>query len=130
MTTGSLMLSCRLGRAGTVLLLAITVGCGMVGCHASTLADAKRQVPIGARREDAIASLDRTSWYHQACPNRVTVDDLFFYGSHHYDKADVVIVRSEPIGNTYLVYQISSFDEANAWHSAYRDCVDEARFEH
>lgn len=100
----------------------------LVGCRPTPLEDARSQVPIGTPRDDAIAILSRTAWYHQPCPNRVTIDDLFFYGSHEYDKAEVVIVGSEPKEGVYVVYQIGSF-ESYAWQAAYQDCIQREKFE-
>lgn len=115
----------RIGLAlvlGGLLLL-------MASCYSSPLEEARQQVPSGTLRDAAINILSERAWYHQACPNRVTVDDLFFFGSHKYDKAEVVIVNSEPVNGVFVVYQVGSFDEANAWHAAYRDCLQRERFE-
>jgi len=113
-------------KQGVVILVALVFL--LVACRPNPLEEARRQVPIGTLREDAIAILSKTSWYHQPCPNRVTTDDLFFYGSQKYDKADVVIVVSEPKDGVFVVYQISSF-ESYAWHAAYQDCLQRDRFE-
>lgn len=100
----------------------------LTACHIHPLEKAKQQVAIGTLREDAIQILNKEAWYHQPCTNVTTVDDLFFYGSHKYDKAEVVIMRSTLNAGTYKVTELGSF-EANAWHSAYADCVDRRRFE-
>lgn len=99
-----------------------------IACRPSPLEEARKQVPIGTRRDDAIRILSETAWYHQPCPNRVTIDDLFFFGSHRYDKAEVVIVGSEPIDGVFVVYDIGSF-EPYAWHATYQDCLQRDRFE-
>lgn len=54
-------------------------------------------------------------------------EDLFFYGSHDYDKATIVIVHSEKQKEGYQVSQIASF-EPYAWHTAYGDCIDRHQF--
>ncbi len=110
-------------RLAALLLIILTTG-----CYVSPLSRAREQVPIETTRSDAIRILNDQAWYHQECPNRITIDDLFFFGSRSYDDAQVVIVGSEPIDGEYIVYIISSF-EANAWHAAYQDCLQRDRFE-
>jgi hypothetical protein len=100
----------------------------VAACRPSPLEEARKQVPVGTPREDAIKILSEKAWYHQECPNRVTIDDLFFYGSHRYDQAEVVIVRSEPVNGVFVVYDLGSF-EPYAWHAAYQDCLQRDRFE-
>ncbi len=100
----------------------------IAACGPSPLEEARELVPIGTPRDDAIRILSETSWYHQPCPNVITIDDLFFFGSRKYDRADVVIVRSEPVEGIFIVYDISSF-EPYAWHAAYRDCLQRNMFE-
>lgn len=118
----------RLPEAGLVLmpLAAILL---LAACQPHPLKRARELVPIGSTREEAIAILSQEAWYHQPCPNRITIDDLFFYASRRLDKAQVVIVQSEPIEGVYRVYDISTFDEPNAWRAAYRDCLQMDRFE-
>ena len=106
------------------LLLVLVVA----GCRPSPLEEARKQVPIGTPREDAVRILSEKAWYHQECPNRITIDDLFFYGSHKYDEAQVVIVASEPVDGVFVVYDIGSF-ESYAWHAAYQDCLQLDKFE-
>jgi len=115
---------------GRVCLAALALLCSLsASCGSSALQVAQEHVPIGTKRSDAIRILDGETWYHQLCPNVITVDDLFFYGSRGYDKAQVVIVSSEPLDGVYYVYAISSF-ENYAWHTAYADCIDVTRFDH
>jgi hypothetical protein len=85
-------------------------------------------VPVGTSRGDAIAILSQKAWYHQACPDQGGFTDLFFFGSHQYDKADIVIVDSMPRGEGHEVVMISTF-ESYAWHTAYKDCFDRDMFE-
>ncbi len=99
----------------------------LVGCNTSLLEKAKRMIPIGASRDEAIRALSGEAWYHQSCTAKDTIDDLFFYGSHGYDEADIVIVVSTTQDGSYRVVQIGSF-EPNSWHAAYRDCVDQEKF--
>ncbi len=100
----------------------------VVACKATYLDQARDVVSIGDTREAAIEALSVNAWYYQPCENRVTIHDLFFFGSHDYDEAEIVIVASEPDQGTYRVYDISSF-ESYAWHTAYADCIDRTRFE-
>lgn len=97
-------------------------------CYVSPLEEARKQVPIGTPREDAIKILSEKAWYHQPCPNKVTIVDLFFYGSRKYDEAEVVIVHSETVDGVFVVDDISSF-ESYAWHTAYQDCFQRDKFE-
>ncbi len=113
----------KLGRCATLTLLVL-----LAACHASPLEEARKKVPIGTPREEAIRILNEEAWYHQPCPNQVTIDDLFFFGSHKYDEAEVVIVGSEPIDGVFVVYDVSSF-ESYAWHTAYQDCLQRDRFD-
>lgn len=122
MRTPSRTRSLMLWAALALLVLLATT------CRASPLEEARKQVPIGTPREEAIRILSEKSWYHQPCPNRVTIDDLFFYGSHKYDEAEVVIVSSEPVDGVFVVYDLGSF-ETYAWHAAYKDCLQRDRFE-
>lgn len=100
----------------------------LAACRPHPLEEAKRLVPIGMFREEAIQILDSEAWYHQECPSPVRITDLFFYGSHQYDEADIVILESLPEGEIYRVAHIGTF-EPNAWHTAYRDCVRRDKFE-
>jgi len=113
----------RIGRA--VLLCTVLALCA---CRKGYLGRAREQVAIGDLREDAVATLEESAWYYQPCHYRDLVEDLFFFGSHRYDKAQIVIVSSEIDEGVYRVYQISSF-EPYAWHTAYKDCIDRTRFE-
>lgn len=100
----------------------------VVACKATPLKEAKELVAIGDLRDDAIVTLSMEAWYHQPCRNRNSIDDLFFYGSQKYDKADIVIVTSVWEDEKYRVSQVSSL-ESYAWHAAYQDCIDRNRFE-
>lgn len=98
-------------------------------CQPHPLNRAREEVPIGMSRDQAIEILSQEAWYHQPCPNQITIDDLFFYASRQFSKAQVVIVRSEPINEVYVVYDLGTFDESNAWRAAYRDCLKLEMFE-
>lgn len=93
----------------------------------SPLDKARDLVSVGDLRKDAIEILNEEAWYHQPCKNQSSIDDLFFYGDQHYDKADIVIVTSILVDGEYTVDGISSF-EPYAWHTAYADCIDRDRF--
>ena len=99
----------------------------IVGCSSNTLARARDQVKLGTSREQAISILSKRSWYHQACPNLNSIDDLFFFGEHSYDKAEVVILTSLETDGVYKVSDIGTL-ESNAWHAAYKDCVLKEKF--
>lgn len=100
----------------------------LTACQESLVSQAKQEVPIGMRREEAINVLSPRAWYHQSCMNQNSVDDLFFYGSRQYDRADLVIVNSAVQTDTYRVALIGTL-EPNAWHAAYKDCVQRSKFE-
>lgn len=117
----------RLYPVRTVIML-IVLAMLIAACQSSPLEEARKQVPIGTLRDDAIKILSEKAWYHQPCPNRITIDDLFFYGSHQYDEAEVVIMGSEPKDGMFVVYDIGSF-ESYAWHAAYQDCIQRDKFE-
>ena len=104
------------------LLIALAAGCRQ---RPTAVETARSQVPIGTRREEAIETLGATAWYHQPCWDRI---DLFFYGSHNYDRAEIVILSSKLVDGVYVVDSIDGF-EPNAWHTAYRDCIQRERFE-
>ena len=92
---------------------------------------ARGLVSVGDSREKAIELLAADAWYHAPCG---TTDygfatDLFFYGSHGYDSADIVILDSDTKTGELKVRQISSF-EPYIWQSIYADCIDEERFEY
>lgn len=112
-------------RTIAILILLIVL---VAACRSSPLEEARKQVPIGMLRDDAVRILSEKAWSHQPCPNRITIDDIFFYGSHKYDKAEVVIVGSEPKEGVFVVYDIGSF-ESYAWQAAYRNCIQRDKFE-
>lgn len=116
-----------MGRTIVFVSLLLTL---VTACRSQPLEQARQQISIGTPREEAVQILSARAWYYQPCPRQTIVDDLFFFGSHKYDEADLVIVTSalDKDGN-YRVRQISSF-EPYAWHAAYKDCVDVHRFEH
>ncbi|MCU0521865.1 MAG: hypothetical protein MUF84_14385 [Anaerolineae bacterium] len=56
---------------------------------------ARSRIAIGDERTEAIHALS-DSWFHSVCTygDDVTVLDLFFYGPHNHDEAEIVIVES------------------------------------
>lgn len=112
---------------GIVLLL-------LTSCHTSPVDEARNLVTAGTLRNEAIRVLSEEAWYHQPCQNLVggkleTITDLFFFGSHKYDEADIVIVTSKPLNNEFVVArEVGSF-EPYLWHSVYGDCIQRDRFE-
>jgi hypothetical protein len=112
---------------GRSCLLVLSL-CMLVACRQDPLAAPSMQVKIGMARDEVISVLRPQTWYYQPCPNEGSIDDLFFFGSHSWDKASLLIVRSARDGQKYRVKDISSFDEANAWHTAFRECLQRNRF--
>jgi len=102
-------------------LLLITLACG-----APTWVREMEKVEIGMSREQIIGILSETSWYHQPCPGDNIIDDLFFYGEHTYDEANIVIVTSDT--KTGSVTQVGTF-ESYAWHTAYAKCIERDKFD-
>lgn len=120
----------RLGAVSVVILLVTLVA----GCYSSPLEEARKQVPVGTLRDDAIRILSEKAWYHQPCPNLVggkleTITDLFFFGRHKYDQADIVIVKSKPVNGVFVVGDDLGSFEPYVWHAVYRDCLQREHFE-
>ena len=78
-------------------------------------------------REQALVILSERAWHHQACPNLKSIDDLFFFGDHSYEEAEIIILNSIEKDGVYLVSGIGTL-ETNAWHAAYQDCLQKERF--
>ncbi len=120
----------RLIAIGLLILVFLSIfGCrGQFG--PDPLSRARELVAMGDSREKAIELLGTDSWYHQPCERMggEIIKDLFFYGSHGYDEADIVILGSVFDGAEYKVTSIGSFDDANPWHTIYADCIDRDRF--
>ncbi len=110
-------------------LLSLALLLPMSGCRVHPLGRARQQVPIGMPREEAIRILGSQAWYHQPCGRHTIKSDLFFFGSHQYDRADVVIVTSYPGESEYVVVRVDTFYEANAWHTAFADCLQRDQFD-
>ncbi|MBK9093658.1 MAG: hypothetical protein IPM84_12980 [Anaerolineae bacterium] len=77
---------------------------------------------------------ERKAWYHQPCPNLVggkleTITDLFFFGRHKYDQADIVIVKSRPVNGVFVVDDDLGSFEPYVWHAVYKDCLQREQFE-
>jgi hypothetical protein len=94
----------------------------------------KEVIRPGMEREAAIEVLQESAWYHQECPRGAAetdnffVTDLFFFGNHQYDKAEIFIVVSYPTGKKLVVDHIGTL-EPYAWHTGYADCIQRERFE-
>lgn len=119
-----------LGTVSAVILLVTLVA----GCYTSPLEEARKQVPVGTLRDDAIQVLTEKAWYHQSCPNLVgskleTITDLFFLGSHKYDQADIVIAKSRPVNGVFVVDDDLGSFEPYVWHAVYKDCLQREQFE-
>lgn len=127
----------QLVRGSHRITMALALGALLLlvaGCYASPLEEARKQVTTGTLRDDAIQILNEKAWYHQVCHHRIgtefeTIEDLFFFGSHKYDRADIIIVTSAPVNSVFVVNrEIGSFDPY-LWHSVYGDCIQRDRFE-
>jgi len=112
-----------------IVIWACLLICLVTTCSVHPVEQAKRQISIGMSREEAIRILSTQAWYHQECRNLSSIDDLFFFGSHDYERADVVIVTSVLEGQSYRVYEVGTFLETNVWHTAYQDCIQRDKFE-
>jgi hypothetical protein len=114
---------------GIVLLCCIT--CQLLGCKPYTdpLIEARALVPIGTPRDETIKILSARSWYYQDCTRGGGGSDLFFFGSHKYEKAFIVIVNYNGSHRSgFTVGAIGSL-ENYAWHAPYADCIDQSRFD-
>lgn len=110
-------------------LICISLLLSLVACGADYVRIAQERIPLGTPRGEAIEILLEETWYHQPCLNAYSIDDLFFFGSHTYEQAQIVIVRSrseEELG--YRVTHIGGFDN-RAWQAAYQNCIDRSKFQ-
>jgi len=114
-----------------LLLLLITTACEP---RVMPYEEYKDVILPGMDREEAIKVLQETAWYHQECPytnpesGNFFIHDLFFFGSHHYDEAELLIVVSYQREHKLSIDHIGTF-EPYAWHTAYADCIERERFE-
>ena len=100
------------------------------GLSYDPLERARELVAGGDSRKKAIELLSADAWYHQPCYEGEDGGiDLFFYGSHGYDSAKIVIVRSRSEDGEIKVTQIGTYDPS-MWQSYFSDCIDEERFEY
>ena len=121
-----------IGRVTILILVAITLVALVFAVYScsrpSPFWRARKQIHVGMNREEAIKVLAPISWYHQPCPAKSEViTDLFFYGSRQYDTDDILIVTSRAADGVFIVENIGSF-EPNAWHTAYRNCIQRDKF--
>ena len=84
------------------------------------LAWAQTAVAVGTPKEDATAALETKAWGYQSCLG----DQLFFFGSHDYDKTFVVIV-------SYTDEHVSQIfaEEAYFWQMSYGSLLDRSQFD-
>lgn len=111
------------------VLLTCLVLC-VAGCTSvSRVDEARSRVPLGTPRNEAVQILQAGSWYHAICQRQEEViQDLLFFGSRGYDEAEILIVRSLLQNDSYVVRHIGTF-ESNAWHTAYKDCIQRDKFQ-
>jgi len=106
----------------TSLLIAFLI----TACMPHPVYEANEIVPLGSTRETAIRTLiNAGSWYHQPCPNKYSIDDLFFYGEQKLNRAQLVIVTSLD----GVVQQVGTLEDADAWLAAYNDCINREYFD-
>lgn len=110
-----------IGLACVIVVLLLTA------CRELPVYAARRKVPIGMPRDEAVQILKEGAWYYQPC-DKYGATDLFFYGSHHVDDTDIVIVDSSPYEGTYRVHSVGAF-ENYLWPKVYDYCLDMERFE-
>jgi hypothetical protein len=79
-------------------------------------------------RNEVITTFQHEAWYYQPCARDDWIDDLFFFGSQAWDRASVLIVTIERSDQEFRVVDVSSFDEPNAWHTAFADCLQRSKF--
>ncbi len=110
-----------------VYLAALVV---ITGCsNASSWEKAMEETKPGMARSEVVAKLTAEAWYYQPCPRRSHTEDLFFFDSHQYDRARIVIVAYRPDSTGELkVDSVATFDDY-AWHAPYADCVQRDKFE-
>lgn len=101
----------------------------LTACQPHPVELAREQISIGTPREDAINILNGGAWYYQPCEvNEDIATDLFFFGSHSYEGAEIVILRSKKEATTYRVVDIGGF-EPYIWQKLYKSCIQRDRFE-
>ncbi|HOT93156.1 MAG TPA: hypothetical protein PLJ78_14535 [Anaerolineae bacterium] len=78
------------------------------------------RVSVGNQRVEALQSYT-DAWFHIVCSpvidNSVGMHDLFFYGPHDREKAVIINVASRGRGDTYVIVQITHFE--NYWLGTY-----------
>lgn len=113
------------------LFAAILVACER---HVTPIEQYGDVIQPGMRRTEVIALLQQPAWYHQECSRKAPssidfqMDDLFFFGSHNYDQAEILIIRSV-VKDDELIVDVVGTLESYAWHTAYADCIQRDRFE-
>jgi hypothetical protein len=112
----------------SLMLLLISLVTTACTTHEMPYETYKDRIRPGMEREKAIEVLQESAWYYQECPRGDYVEDLFFFGSHRYDRAEILIVDSDLTVSPSTVRGIGTF-EPYAWHTAYADCIEQERFE-
>lgn len=113
------------------LLATILVACER---HVTPIEQYEDAIQPGMKRAEVIELLQQAAWYHQECPRgtpsstQYFVSDLFFFGSHEYDQAEILIIRSV-VKHDELIIDVVGTLESYAWHTAYADCIQRDRFE-
>lgn len=98
----------------------------------SAVGRARQQVKPGMSREYAVDLLSKQSWYYQPCSSKpistaTVLVDLFFFESHDYDKAEILILESRIDTTGFSVEGIWGF-EPYAWQASYKNCIKREMF--
>jgi len=110
-------------------MLGFSILIAFAGCTQDPLTEPIQSIQVGMLRDEAIRLLEDQAWYYQPCStNTDYLIDLFFFGSHEWDRAAILTVRSQSSNQEYRVTNITSFDEPNAWHTAYERCLQRDKF--
>lgn len=116
-------------RISTIFVYLVALGV-ISGCsNTSSWEKAMKETKPGMSRAEVVAKLTAEAWYYQPCPRRSYTLDLFFFDSHQYDRARIVIVDYTPDSTGDLKEDsVSTFDDY-AWQVPYSDCVQRDKFE-
>jgi hypothetical protein len=113
-------------QVGLIIMYGVAA-LAIAACYVSRVDWAKQRVAVGGAREPAVSALATEAWYHAECPYENGVEDLFFYGDHRFDEAEIVAVESRCVDEVCRITRIGGF-EPYLWHSVYADCYDRSRF--
>ena len=115
-----------------LLTIAVCSGCFGEGLPLQRVYDFSKQIPVGTPRDDVVAILSEDSWYHEICryysiKDRTFIKEIFFYDNREWDRAEIVILDTELIGDEYVLVDLFGA-EPNEWHTYYKGCYDRSMF--